>query len=142
MNLLADLIARLRSFLRRGREDADTEAELRFHLEMETAKNVRAGMNPEEARRQAGLRLGGVDAIREAVRDARGGRPLEDLLRDFGYALRGARRNPAFTLAAIVSLAIPHRLQHHHLHDRRLGPVPPAAAGSSRAARRRLYQRS
>ena len=46
-------------------------------------------------------------AIREAVRDARGGRPLEDLLRDLGYALRGVRRNPGFTLAAVVSLAIP-----------------------------------
>ena len=107
MNLLADLITRLRSLFRREREDAETKAELRFHLEMETAKNVRAGMTRAEARRQAGLRLGATDAIREAVRDARGARPLEDLLRDCGYALRGARRNPAFTLAAIVSLAIP-----------------------------------
>ncbi len=107
MNLLADLISRLRSLFRRGREDAETREELRFHLEMEAEKNERGGMTPDEARRQARLRLGGVGAIREAVRDARGGRPLEDLLRDFGYALRGARRNPAFTLAAIVSLAIP-----------------------------------
>ena len=107
MNLLAELITRLRSLFRREREDAETKAELRFHLEMETEKNVRAGMTPAEARRQAGLRLGATDAIREAVRDARGARPLEDLLRDCGYALRGARRNPAFTFAAIVSLAIP-----------------------------------
>ena len=107
MSLLADLLSRCRSLLRRGREDDETAEELRFHLEMETDKNERAGMSPEEARRQARLRLGGVDAIREAVRDAGGTRSLEDLLRDFGYALRGARRNPAFTLAAIVSLAIP-----------------------------------
>ncbi len=107
MSLLADLLSRCRCLLRRGREDDETAEELRFHLEMETDKNVRAGMSPNQARRQARLRLGGVDAIREAVRDAGGTRPLEDLLRDFGYALRGARRNPAFTLAAIVSLAIP-----------------------------------
>ena len=107
MNLLANLAARLRSVFRRGREDAETREELRFHLEMETEKNLRAGMDPREARRRAHARLGGVEAVREAVREARGMRPAEDLLRDLGYALRGARRNPGFTLAAVVSLAIP-----------------------------------
>ncbi len=111
MSLLASLVrrlaARLRSLFRGGREDAEAQEELRFHLEMETEKNLRAGMDPREARRQAHVRLGGVDAIREAVRDARGWRPLEDLLRDLGYALRIARRNPGFTAAAVVSLAIP-----------------------------------
>ena len=107
MNLLADLMTRLWSLFRSGREDAQTREELRFHLEMEAEKNMRAGMPPDAARRKARVRLGGVGGIREAVRDARGGRPLEDLLRDFGYALRGARRNPAFTLATIVSLAVP-----------------------------------
>ena len=107
MNLLSNLVARLRGAFRRGREDAETRDELRFHLVMETEKNLRAGMDPREARRRAHVRLGGVEAIREAVGDARGMRPLEDLLRDLGYALRGARRNPGFTLAAVVSLAIP-----------------------------------
>ena len=106
MRLVTGVLSRLRSLLRRGREDAETAEELRFHLEMETAKNVRAGMDPAEARRRAHLRLGGVDAIREAVRDARGGRPLEDLLRDVGYALRGARRNPGFTLVAVLTLTL------------------------------------
>ena len=107
MSRLTALVRRLRGLCRRGREDAETQDELRFHLEMETEKNLRAGMDPREARRRAHVRLGGVDGIREAVRDARGGRPLEDLLRDVGYALRGARRRPGFTLAAAVSLAIP-----------------------------------
>jgi len=107
MNLLASLAARLRSLFRRGREDAETREELQFHLEMETEKNLRAGVDPREARRRAHARLGGVEAVREAVRDARGMRPAEDLLRDLGYALRGARRNPGFTLAVVVSLAIP-----------------------------------
>ena len=107
MNLLASLAARLRSLFRRGREDAETREELQFHLEMETEKNLRAGMDPREARRRAHARLGGVEAVREAVRDARGMRPAEDLLRDLGYAVRGACRNPGFTLAAVVSLAIP-----------------------------------
>ena len=106
MSLLADLLSRCRSLLRRGREDDETAEELRFHLEMETDKNVRAGMSPEEAYRQARLRLGGMDAIREAVRDARGSRPLEDLVRDLGYALRSARRNPGFTLVAVLTLTL------------------------------------
>ena len=107
MSGLSALLRRLRSFFHRRREDAETQDELRFHLEMETEKNLRAGMHPGEARRRAHVRLGGADAIREAVRDARGWRRLEDLVRDVGYALRGLRRNPGFTLAAVVSLAIP-----------------------------------
>ncbi len=111
MSLLASLVrrpvARLRSLFRRGRDDAEAQKELRFHLEMETEKNLRGGMDPREARRRAHVRLGGVDAIREAVRNAQGWRPLEDLLRDLGYALRGATRRPGFTLAAAMSLAIP-----------------------------------
>ncbi len=107
MSALIAVVRRLRGLFRGGREDAETQEELQFHLEMEAEKNVRAGMAPREARRRARVRLGCVGAIREAVRDARGGRPLEDLLRDLGYALRGVRRNPGFTLAAVVSLAIP-----------------------------------
>ncbi len=107
MNPLARLVRLFRGRFRRRREDDETAEELRFHLEMEAEKNVRGGMAPGEARRRARLRLGGLDAIREAVQDARGGRPLEDLIRDIGYALRSARRNPGFTVAAVVSLAIP-----------------------------------
>ena len=106
MSRLAALARRFRSLFRRGHEDAETQYELRFHLEMETEKNLRAGMDPREARRRAHVRLGGADAIREAVRDARGARPLEDLARDLGYALRGARRNPGFTLVAVLTLTL------------------------------------
>ena len=107
MRPLRGLAARLRHLLRQRREDAETEMELRFHLEMEAEKNRRAGLPPREAQRQAHVRLGGAEAIREAVRDARGTRPLEDLIRDLAYAFRAARRSPVFTLAAVVSLAIP-----------------------------------
>lgn len=103
MSLLTDLVRRCGSVFRGGREDAETQEELRFHLEMETEKNLRAGMDPHQARRQAHVRLGGVDAIREAVRDARGPRPLDDLFRDLGYALRGARRHHGFSLVAVLT---------------------------------------
>ena len=106
MSTVTALVRRLRGLCRRGREDAETQDELRFHLEMETEKNLRAGMDPREARRRAHVRLGGEDAIREAVRDARGGRSLEDLIRDLVYAARGARRNPGFTLVAVLTLTL------------------------------------
>ena len=98
---------RFGALVRGRREDDETAEELRFHLEMEAERNRRSGMDPGEARRRARLRLGGTDGIREAVRDARAGRSLEDLARDIGYAVRGLRRNPGFTIAAVVSLAIP-----------------------------------
>ena len=110
MRLCADLLRRLRSLFRAGREDAETRQELRLHLDMETEKNVSAGMDPREAHRQACVRLGGADGIREAVRDARGLRPLEDLLGDLGRGMRrgmrGLRRSPGFTLTVVIVLAL------------------------------------
>ena len=92
------MAARLRSLFRRGREDAETQEELRFHLEMEAEQNLRAGMDPREARRRAHARLGGVEAVREAVREARGrGRRRTccaiSATRCAGYA--GTRDDPA-----------------------------------------------
>ena len=110
MRRCADLLRRLLSLFRAGREDAETRQELRLHIEMETEKNVSAGMDPREAHRQACLRLGGADGIREAVRDARGLRPLEDLLGDLGRGMRrgmrGLRRSPGFTLTVVIVLAL------------------------------------
>ena len=63
MSLLTDLVRRFRGLFRDGREDAETREELRFHLEMETEKNERAGMDSREARRRARLRLGGLEAV-------------------------------------------------------------------------------
>lgn len=75
--LVHDLQARVRALVHRGRLERELDDELRFHLEMQTEQNVRAGMPPEEARRQALLAFGGVERFKEAARDARGTRPLE-----------------------------------------------------------------
>lgn len=104
--MLTESLRRLRSLVRGGREDAETEQELRFHLEMETEKNCAAGMDAREARRRAHLRLGGVAAIREAVRDARGVRPLADTIRDIRLTLRSLRRSPLFTAVTIATLSL------------------------------------
>ena len=104
--MLAEWLRRLRSLARGGREDAEMHQELRFHLDMETQKNLAAGMDPREARRQAHLRLGAMTPIQEAVRDARGVRPLSDMLRDVGLTLRSLRRSPLFTVVTVVTLSL------------------------------------
>lgn len=106
MSIRADLQERLRALLFRNREDIELEEELAFHMEQETAANVRRGLDPREARRRAALRLGGVDRTAEAVRDARGTRLLEDLSRDVQYAFRSLLRTPAFTATVVLVLGI------------------------------------
>lgn len=106
MSFIAELRERVMALLFRGREDAALDEELRFHLEKEVEANVARGMSPEEARRRAAITLGGVEQTREAVRDERGTRLLEDLARDFRYALRSLVRTPASTVTVVLVLAL------------------------------------
>jgi predicted permease len=97
---------RLRLLLwRRGVEDRMDE-EFRFHVEMETEKNLRAGLSRREARRRALVAFGGVAGHREAMRDGRGVRWLEDLVQDLRFALRSLARRPGFTAVAVTTMAV------------------------------------
>jgi putative ABC transport system permease protein len=80
--------------------------EIRFHVEQQTEKNRRAGMAPDEARRQALIRFGGVEPMRERTRDVFRAVRFEHLARDVRYGLRSLRRHPAFSAMAVLSLAI------------------------------------
>src|SRR5262245_3455750 len=80
--MLRKLFHRLRAQLRRGKVEREMDAELRFHLEMETAENVRRGMGEEEARRAALRSFGGVEQTKEVYRDIARFRRLEDLWQD------------------------------------------------------------
>jgi predicted permease len=82
------------------------EKELRFHLHEHQADLIARGQTPEQARRQARLALGGPEQVKEGCRDARGTRWLEDLLRDFRFAVRNLQKQPAFTVAALLTLAL------------------------------------
>jgi len=86
--------------------NADFDAELESHVAMHTDDGIRAGLSPEEARRQALIRLGGVEQTRQAWRERRTLPGLESMLQDVRYALRGFRRNPAFTITVIATLAL------------------------------------
>jgi putative ABC transport system permease protein len=95
-----------RALFRRARVESEMDKEMRIHLDMETEANIRRGMSPNEARRQARIAFGGVDRHQEDTRDARGTRELEELARDFGYAARSLRKRPGFALLATLTLAI------------------------------------
>lgn len=82
------------------------DEEFRFHVEMETEKNLRSGLSHREARRRALVAFGGVAGHREAMRDGRGVRWLEDLVQDLRFALRSLARRPGFTAVAVTTMAV------------------------------------
>jgi putative ABC transport system permease protein len=97
---------RIRTLLRREQVERELDEELAFHLEMETEKNVRAGMTREEARRQAALTFGARERFREEVRDARWVRPLLELTPDVKLALRMLVKHPALSVVGGLGMAV------------------------------------
>ncbi len=100
------LLARLIAFLRRDRVERDLARQIEAHLGLLEEEYQRRGMTEAEARRQARIALGGVEQAKERHRDERSFPWLEDLRRDVPYAVRGLRRTPGFTVAAILTLAL------------------------------------
>ncbi len=103
---LQRLARRCRLLLHRDATERSMDAELRDHIESDIADRIRLGMGTAEARRTALLDFGSIEAIKEEARDARGLRPLEDLVLDLRYGARVLARNRGFTIAAVMTFAL------------------------------------
>jgi putative ABC transport system permease protein len=86
--------------------DRELEAEVRFHIEMETQQHIRRGMSPDEARRRAFRDFGPMEKHKEEARDARGVSWLEEFFADLRYGLRTLVKNPGFATLAVMTLGL------------------------------------
>jgi predicted permease len=94
------------ALVRRRRLEREMDREMRHHVELETEARIRAGAAPREARRQALVAFGGVEQMKECVRDQRGTRWIESLAFETRSALSRLRRHPGFAIGAALSLAL------------------------------------
>lgn len=106
MRLLGRWWFTVRSVFRGRAADRDTEEELRFHLEQQTAAHVRAGAEPAAAQRETLRIFGGVRRIAEECRESSGAALFDSVRQDVRYAARGLARAPLFTAAVVLLLGL------------------------------------
>src|ERR687898_212654 len=101
---------RLQSFVRsvftRSAIEREFDDEISDHLDRDIAERVARGVNPREARRQAIADLGGVDSVREQLRDEHGISVLEDVGRDVRFAARRLGRNPRYAVLIVLTISL------------------------------------
>jgi hypothetical protein len=106
MPLLPRLSSLWRNLLHKDRVEQELSEEVRSYLEMSIEAKVREGLKPEEARRAALIELGGVEQVKESVREIRMGQKLETIWQDLRYGTRFLLKNPGFTLVAVITLGL------------------------------------
>src|SRR5918995_1568686 len=106
MKVLRRFFAQVRALITRRHDERRLKEEIEQHLAQQTTENIRAGLSPEEARRQAILKFGAMEALKEEYRDQLSLSSLENLAQDIRYGIRGFIRSPGFTAVVVVTLAL------------------------------------
>jgi predicted permease len=102
----AHIQSALRNWLHRRQVEADLDAEIRSYVDAVTEEKIAGGLFPGEARRRALAESGGIEPMKQAVRNGRAGMLAESLAQDLRYGIRQLRRNPAFTWTAVITLGL------------------------------------
>ncbi|HEX4066728.1 MAG TPA: ABC transporter permease [Acidobacteriaceae bacterium] len=96
----------LRTLLRKQQSERELDAEVRSYVEALAEEKIKSGIPPIEARRQALAQSGGLEQVKQAVRDQRASTTIESIFQDIRYGLRQMRHNPAFTWTAVITLGL------------------------------------
>jgi putative ABC transport system permease protein len=105
MHAIRVVLAKVRALFRRDVIADEIREELQFHLEMRADEYARAGLDPLEARREALRRFGNPAVLQDRGYDVRGGGVIETIVQDVRYGIRQLRRQPSFSIVAILTLA-------------------------------------
>jgi len=106
MRQLRAWLARFRGLFQKAARERELAAEIESHLQMHIDDNLRAGMSPQEAKRVAVMKLGGIDATKEAYRDRATIPFLESIMQDLRFTLRQLRKHPGFSFTATLMIAL------------------------------------
>src|SRR5882757_4294627 len=106
MRWLRLITRRLRGLFRREKLDAEMSEEMRHHLDAQMRRNLAAGMSLDEAHAAARRSFGGVEQIKECVREQRGWLWLEQMRQDLRFGVRTLANAPGFTSIAVLTLAL------------------------------------